>query len=206
MIRRGAPAQRAEQTLDEIMALYGDRGGAAYFGESVSMTEHGLQAAHFARAAGASDAVVVAALLHDVGHLVADVPADLADWTSDAGHELVGADWLAMRFPREVSEPVRLHVPAKRYLLATEPAYFAQLSAASVVTLQLQGGPMSRDEADRFAAAPYHEEAVLIRRCDDRGKLAGLDVPCLEDYADLLRELASRAGSRQARTAKSAHP
>lgn len=195
MIRQGVPARVAEQTVDEIMALYCDRGGAEYFGESVSMTEHGLQAAHFARAAGASDAVVVAALLHDVGHLVADVPADLADWTSDAGHELIGADWLARRFPPQVAEPVRLHVPAKRYLLATEPAYFAQLSAASIVTLKLQGGPMSRDEAARFAAAPYHEDAVLIRRCDDRGKLAGFQVPPFEAYADLLRELASRAGS-----------
>jgi phosphonate degradation associated HDIG domain protein len=187
MNRHGAPASSADQTLDAIMALYRDRGGGAYFGESVSMTEHALQAAHFARAAGASDAVVVAALLHDVGHLLEEVPDDLAAWTRDAGHEQVGADWLARRFPPEVAEPVRLHVPAKRYLLATESTYFAQLSPASVVTLKLQGGPMSPEEADRFLATPYHDEAVLVRRCDDRGKVAGLAVPRLEAYADLLR-------------------
>lgn len=129
--------------IDEILALYARRGSEAYFGECVSMTEHGLQAAHFTREAGAAPALIVAALLHDVGHLVEDVANDLADWTTDAEHERVGGAWLARRFPPAVSEPVRLHVPAKRYLLATDADYLAMLSPASVVTLKLQGGPMS---------------------------------------------------------------
>ena len=129
--------------IEEIFALYQRRGSEAYFGESVSMTEHGLQAAYFAREAGAPPALVVAALLHDVGHLVEEVAKDLADWKTDAAHERVGGAWLARRFPAEVSEPVRLHVPAKRYLLATDADYLSMLSPASVVTLKLQGGPMS---------------------------------------------------------------
>ena len=127
----------------EIADVFARRGSGAYFGETVSMTEHALQAAYFAQRATAPPALIVAALLHDVGHLVVDVPDDLADWIEDARHEAVGAGWLARRFPREVYEPVRLHVPAKRYLCATDAGYYSNLSAASVVTLKLQGGPMS---------------------------------------------------------------
>jgi predicted HD phosphohydrolase len=180
----------------ELLQLYENRGGGAYFGESVSMTEHGLQAAHFARAAGAPAALIVAALLHDVGHLVEDVPDDLADWTTDAGHERIGGEWLARRFPPAVSEPVRLHVPAKRYLLATDPAYLGNLSPASVVTLKLQGGPMSAAEVARFERERFHREAVLLRRCDDRGKVAGLEIAPLAGYRALIEECAA-SGNRQ---------
>ena len=178
--------------LEEILALYADRGSKAYFGESVSVTEHGLQAAYFAQAAAAAPSLIVAALLHDVGHLIEEVPDDLADWTIDAGHERAGGQWLARRFAPEVSEPVRLHVPAKRYLLATDPEYFAKLSPASIVTLKLQGGPMSAEEAARFKSERFHREAVTVRRCDDRGKVAGLRTPCLADYGAMIEGLASR--------------
>jgi [1-hydroxy-2-(trimethylamino)ethyl]phosphonate dioxygenase len=176
--------------IEEVLGLYQDRGDAAYFGEEVSMTEHGLQAAFFAAAAGAPPALVIAALLHDIGHLVEEVPSDLADWTSDAGHERVGGLWLAQRFPLEVSEPVRLHVPAKRYLLATDREYFAKLSPASVVTLKLQGGPMSVEEVARFETERFHRDAVLVRRCDDQGKVAGLKTPRMEDYRAMIEGLA----------------
>jgi [1-hydroxy-2-(trimethylamino)ethyl]phosphonate dioxygenase len=179
--------------VEEIMALYERKGAAAYYGECVSMTEHGLQAAHFARKAEASPALVIAALLHDVGHLVEEVPDDIADWTEDAGHERVGARWLAARFPPEVSEPVRLHVPAKRYLLATDPGYLAKLSPASAVTLRLQGGPMSAAEAVRFEAEPFYEQAILARRCDDRGKIKGLKTARLAEYGVLIEALARLA-------------
>jgi phosphonate degradation associated HDIG domain protein len=178
--------------IDEVLALYHRHGSEAYFGESVSMTEHGLQAAHFAREAGAPAALIVAALLHDVGHLVEDVAMDIAEWTTDAGHERVGGEWLSRRFPANVSEPVRLHVPAKRYLLATDAEYMAMLSPASVITLKLQGGPMSADETVRFEAEPFHRDAVLIRRCDDQGKVAGLRTPRLEDFAAMIEALALR--------------
>jgi phosphonate degradation associated HDIG domain protein len=176
--------------IDEILALYQRHGSEAYFGECVSMTEHGLQAAHFAREAGATPALIVAALLHDVGHLIEDVANDIAEWTADAAHERVGGAWLAHRFPPAVSEPVRLHVPAKRYLLATDADYLAMLSPASVITLRLQGGPMSPAEAARFETEAFHRDAVLIRRCDDRGKVAGLNTPRIEDYGAMIEELA----------------
>jgi len=175
--------------VDEIFALFEQRGAGAYYGEPVSMTEHMLQAAYFARAEGAPAALVIAALLHDVGHLIEAVPDDIADWTTDARHEEVGSRWLAKRFPAAVSEPVRLHVPAKRYLCATESAYFAKLSPASVVTLELQGGPMTRDEAASFEAESFYRDAVRVRRWDDAGKVAGLGTPKLEDYRALINSM-----------------
>jgi [1-hydroxy-2-(trimethylamino)ethyl]phosphonate dioxygenase len=180
---------------DEVLSIYQRCGAAAYFGEAVSMSEHGLQAAHFARADGASDALVIAALLHDIGHLIQSVPDDVADWHSDAHHELAGSRWLSRRFGPGVCEPVRLHVPAKRFLCATEPAYFQRLSAASVLTLKLQGGPMSSAEIAGFQAEPYHREAIAVRRWDDRGKIAGLATPDFVQYRALIERVAAASGS-----------
>jgi [1-hydroxy-2-(trimethylamino)ethyl]phosphonate dioxygenase len=177
--------------IDEIFSLYAARGSAAYFGEAVSMTEHGLQAAHFAELEGARESVIAAALLHDVGHLIATVRDDIAEWTVDARHEATGARWLGERFGPDVADPVRLHVRAKRYLCTTEPDYFSQLSPASVHTLKLQGGLMSADEVASFEAEPGYRDAVVVRRCDDRGKVAGLATRRLEDYRGLLRSLGS---------------
>ena len=182
-------------TTDEILRVFAKRGAGAYFGESVSMSEHGLQAAYFARNAAAPPSLVIAALLHDVGHLVVDVPDDLKDWVEDAHHEEIGSKWLAKRFPPAVSEPVRLHVPAKRYLLAVDATYFAKLSPASVVTLKLQGGPMSPDEVARFETEPYHRDAVKVRQWDDQGKVAGLTTPTLADYQEWIDELAAKRTS-----------
>jgi phosphonate degradation associated HDIG domain protein len=181
---------------DEILEIYARRGASAYFGEGVSTAEHCLQAAYFARTAAAPPPLIVAALLHDVGHLVVDLPDDIADWIEDARHEEVGCGWLAGRFPAEVYEPVRLHVPAKRYLCATDPRYFLKLSAASVATLKLQGGPMSTAEIARFEQERYCREAVTIRRFDDQGKVVGLVTPALETYRPLLESMA--IGAHQA--------
>ncbi|HEV7358550.1 MAG TPA: HD domain-containing protein [Steroidobacteraceae bacterium] len=169
--------------------MYCARGARAYFGESVTTLEHSLQAAHFARKSNASDALVAAALLHDVGHLLAAAPPDLAAWKADARHEVNGARWLAARFGPDVFEPVRLHVPAKRYLCATDPSYEAQLSSASMQTLRLQGGPMSAAEVRAFEAEPHHRAAISLRRWDDSGKVAGLRTPGFADYGALIRAL-----------------
>ena len=179
------------RVADEILAIYAARGGGAYFGERVSMTEHALQTAYFAQQANAPESLVVAALLHDIGHLLAQVPDDIADWTADAQHEAIGARWLAQRFHPEICEPVRLHVAAKRYLCATDAHYFAKLSPASVHTLKLQGGPMSAPEVAQFQSERYFTEAVRVRRWDDAGKVAGLKTPQLAEYGTLI------AGSAQ---------
>jgi phosphonate degradation associated HDIG domain protein len=183
-------------TKDELLALYGGRGAAAYFGEAVTVTEHSLQSAYFAQRADAPDGLVIAALLHDIGHLIEPAPGDIADWKMDAHHEMIGSRWLTSRFGLEVSEPVRLHVPAKRYLCATDPDYFGALSPASVVTLRLQGGPMSRDEAAAFATEPYFHDAVRLRQWDDQSKIAGLPTPDFAHYLPLIERLTARSGGR----------
>ena len=175
--------------FEEIAALFDGRGAGEYFGEQVSMSEHALQAAYFAGAAGAPRSLIIAALLHDIGHLIASVPSDLADWTTDARHEALGSRWLAERFHPTVSEPVRLHVSAKRYLLATDQEYFAKLSPASVITLKLQGGPMAAHDLAKFESEPFHEEAILVRRWDDQGKAPGLLTPAFADYRALIERL-----------------
>jgi phosphonate degradation associated HDIG domain protein len=177
-------------TADEIFAIYGQRGSALYFGEPVTVAEHGLQSAYFAREAGASDALVLATLLHDIGHLIDLAPDDLAAWHSDAQHEISGSRFLASHFGPAISEPVRLHVPAKRYLCATDPAYARVLSAASVQTLKLQGGPMSPQEVRAFEREPFHRDAILLRRCDDQGKVSGLKTPGFEHYRVIFNQLA----------------
>ena len=189
---RGARGRPDVSVVDEILSIYAARGEGAYFGERVSMREHGLQAAHFAERDGAPPMLVAAALLHDIGHLIVEVPDDIAAWTHDARHEETGARWLAARFATGVSEPVRLHVPAKRYLCATDPTYFARLSPASVTTLELQGGPMSRTEARAFESEPHHRDAVRVRLWDDRGKVEGLETRDLGDYRTLLESLTIR--------------
>jgi phosphonate degradation associated HDIG domain protein len=181
---------------DEIFGIFGKRGAEAYFGECVSATEHGLQAAWFAQTEGAADNLIVAALLHDIGHLIDDIPDDLAQWTQDEQHEKTGAAWLARRFGPEVSEPVRLHVPAKRYLCATEAGYLGNLSPASVRTLQLQGGPMAPAEVVAFEREPYSPEARLVRRWDDRAKVADLKTPGLAAYRALIDGLVKSSAAR----------
>lgn len=175
----------------QIIAIYDARGAGAYFGEQVSMTEHGLQAAHFAQAEQAPEALVIAALLHDIGHLLEDVPDALEDWRTDARHEEVGARWLARHFPAQVAEAVRLHVPAKRYLCATDRGYFGMLSPASVHTLALQGGPMKAEEIAQFEREPHHRDAVRVRRWDDQGKVAGLRTAAIADYEPMFMRVAA---------------
>jgi phosphonate degradation associated HDIG domain protein len=176
----------------QVLQLFAARGGASYFGETISTAQHALQAAYFARQAQAPEALVLAALLHDIGHLIDAAPDDLAEWTTDAQHEVVGSRWLTQHFGPEVSEPVRLHVAAKRYLCATDARYYGQLSSASLLTLGLQGGPMSSAEAAQFVAEPFHGDAIRMRRWDDAGKVPGLATHELHDYAALIAKLQTK--------------
>jgi phosphonate degradation associated HDIG domain protein len=175
--------------VKEIVTLFAEHGDSNYGGEAVSQRAHALQAAYFARRAGADPALIVAALLHDIGHLLHDLPDDAPDQGVDDRHEALAARWLAGRFGPEVIEPVRLHVAAKRYLCAVEPGYHEALSASSKTSLQLQGGPMSPEEAERFRSLPHAESAVILRRCDDVAKVAGLAVPEIAEYVPLIEQV-----------------
>jgi phosphonate degradation associated HDIG domain protein len=178
--------------VNRITALFETRGDAAYFGEPVSQTEHALQTAFQAEAEGLADALVVVALLHDVGHLVHRLPEDIADVGTDARHEDVAAQWLRQHFGPEVAEPIRLHVAAKRYLCAVEPTYAEQLSPASRQSLELQGGPFNATQIDDFHKQPFWQDAVRLRRWDDLAKIPDLKVPSLEHYRLRLEAAARR--------------
>jgi [1-hydroxy-2-(trimethylamino)ethyl]phosphonate dioxygenase len=174
------------EKVETILQMFAVAGNAAYFGEVVSQTEHALQSAHLARSAGANDELVVAALLHDVGHLLRGFPENAAAHGIDDTHEDVGAAWLEQHFGLAVSVPVRLHVAAKRYLCAVDPSYLSGLSSASQLSLKLQGGPFTPAEARAFELQPHFEAAVKLRRWDDGAKVPGLDVPGLEAYRPAL--------------------
>ncbi len=172
--------------VDEVLRVMAERGGGSYFGEPVSQLEHALQAAQLAIAANAPPALVAAALLHDIGHLLQELPENIADEGVDARHEELGYRWLLHRFGPAVAEPVRLHVDAKRYLCRVDTDYCAQLSPSSVQSLALQGGPASAEEAAQFEALEWYREAVQLRRWDDAAKDPHLAVPPLSDYRALL--------------------
>jgi phosphonate degradation associated HDIG domain protein len=167
--------------IDEIFARFQQRGHQSY-GERVTQLEHSLQAAYFAEQQGAQPTLIAAALLHDVGHLLHDRGEDIADQGIDAIHEQIGGEFLEQYFTPAVAEPARLHVAAKRYLCAVDPAYFATLSPASVQSLALQGGPMHAAEVKAFEALPYYKEAVQLRRFDDLGKVPEMQTPGLEHF------------------------
>ena len=167
----------------ELREMFATKGGTMY-DPVVTQQEHALQSAAIAERAGASDAQVVAALLHDVGHLILDEHmGNEAFLEHDLEHELKGADYLRGRFPDAVTEAVRLHVPAKRYLCRAIDGYWDGLSAASKRSLEVQGGTFSEAEAAAFlAASPHAAAAADLRRWDDLAKSAGVETPPLEHY------------------------
>jgi phosphonate degradation associated HDIG domain protein len=173
--------------VDQIRELFEGGGGRQYGGERVTQLAHALQCAKAAEAAGASAPLIVAALLHDVGHLVHDLGPRPAERGIDDRHEERGAQWLARWFGPEVTEPVRLHVDAKRYLCAVEPGYFQGLSSGSVRSLALQGGRFDAEGAAAFIAAPHAQDAVRLRRWDEAAKVAGLATPDIAHFVDALR-------------------
>jgi gamma-butyrobetaine dioxygenase len=186
--------------VSRLAELFDSEGAGDYLGEPVTVAQHLLQAAALAAAAAAPPALIGAALLHDVGHLRgADPLADEAELSgrdlmagTDNDHGDRGAAWLARWFPAALTEPVRLHVAAKRYLCAAEPGYFAKLSQASVYTLSVQGGPMTEEQARAFAEAPFAADAIAVRRWDDLAKDPDAAVPGFQHYRPLLEGLLTR--------------
>lgn len=169
-IRSWPRLRSVDEVVERLCALYDERGGFGY-DEAVTQAQHAVQCAELARREGAPTPLIVAALLHDVGHLLLG-EAERRDEAraSDLHHEVVAARFLATWFGPDVTEPIARHVDAKRYLCAIEPSYRDGLSPASVHSLELQGGPMTRAEAEAWASSPRAADAVALRRWDDAAK------------------------------------
>ena len=168
--------------VDEVLGVLAASEAQDYIGEAVSQLEHALQCAHFARQSRADDEVVLAALMHDIGHLL-DPDAPSMDGLGVIDHERLGADFLRARgFSETVARLVQGHVQAKRYLTYAKPSYAARLSSASRGTLDWQGGPMSAQEAHIFESDPLFKTILALRTWDERAKEVDLEVSGLGAY------------------------
>ena len=176
----GSPAQKVD-------ALFGymERKGQSRYDEIVTQLEHALQCANQARSADADDVQVAAALLHDLGHFLVDEHNETASFlTEDFLHEEVGAEYLEPFFIAAMIEPVKLHVPAKRYICTTDATYYDTLSVASKRSFQLQGGFITEEEKAAFEENPHYQNAVQLRKWDDLAKEKDLATPGLESYRE----------------------
>jgi phosphonate degradation associated HDIG domain protein len=175
--------------ISQLRQMFAARGQELYGGEPVTQEQHALQSARIAEQEQATPQLIVAALLHDIGHLLDDGFIEEQIPEDDHQHEAMGDQFLRQWFGPEVTEPARMHVAAKRYLCAVDADYFARLSPASVHSLRLQGGPMTGLEALEFRAAPYAEDAVRLRLWDDAAKDLDMVTPPLEHYLDHVQSL-----------------
>lgn len=174
------------EIVQKIIRLLEEHGDSQYGGEAVSQKEHALQAAHLAVENGEQANIVVAGLLHDIGHLLHHLPDDAPEQGVDDFHEELANDFLKQHFVDQVVEPVRLHVAAKRYLCTVEPTYLGLLSEPSIISLKLQGGPMSAEECADFEKNPFYQDAVRLRKYDDLAKIPDLEVKPVTYYAPYL--------------------
>lgn len=174
-----------EHFITQLGERFASKGSEPY-GEAISQTQHALQCATLAERSGCSDQMVIAALLHDIGHLY-EAPDAIEH--QDLRHEEHAANLLRDVLPEAVWQPIRLHVAAKRYLCAVDAAYQAALSPASRHSLALQGGPFDNREAEAFMRAPYAQDALTLRRLDDLGKDPAMHTPPLEHFYPRLERL-----------------
>ena len=176
-------------STEQIFQLLDSRGAGRYGLSAVTQKEHALQSADLATKRGLGDALVIAALFHDLGHLLVGDDVNLAEQGVDDLHEETSANALAKLFGNDVAEPVRLHVAAKRYLCAVNPAYYDKLSEDSRQSLLLQGGPMSPLEVAAFDKLDHRAAALALRLIDDEAKVTGLKTPGLESYRAMANRL-----------------
>jgi hypothetical protein len=179
-------------SVAQLLALY-RAGGDAHYGEDVTQMSHALQCAALAQQSGASEALIAASLLHDVGHLIAEVQGDLRfDYEhDDDDHEALGARVLSPIFGPAVAKPVALHVTAKRWRCTVEPDYYDTLSPTSKATLKAQGGLLDEQACRRFESHPGFADAVLLRSFDDAGKALDAEIFDLDHYVSMLEALAA---------------
>jgi phosphonate degradation associated HDIG domain protein len=188
-------------TPDNIVAFIGSiferRGDEEYLGEPVTMGEHMLQGATIAEQDGQPEEIIVAALLHDIGHFTSEFGTFMMDDTEDRHHEDAGAAVLERFFPKIVTDCCRYHVAAKRYLCATRPDYFNRLSEASIHSLNLQGGAMTVEEVAVFEQNPNLKDIIAVRYLDEAGKQAGMKTPDFWHFAPMVQNLVDKhtAGS-----------
>ena len=181
----GATAQQKVAALFNYMEAQGQ----SFYDEVVTQLEHALQCAALAQHHNASPTLVTSALLHDLGHFILDEHnADKAFLATDLNHEEIGARYLEPFFPEAVTTPIRLHVPAKRYLCTTDASYHDGLSEASKRSLVVQGGVMSDAARAAFEQIPHFRDALTLRRWDDLAKVKGLETAKLGTYRDIVRQ------------------
>jgi len=180
-----------------LQDIFDRRGDEEYLGEPVTMAQHMLQGATIAKNNGENDLIIVAALLHDIGHFTSEFGMFSMDDTEDKHHEDAGARILEDFFPTLITDCVRYHVAAKRYLCATRPEYLKLLSEASVHSLMLQGGPMNETEIASFERNPNLNQIITVRYLDDAGKSAGMPTPSFSDFAPLVQRIVDTHCNRQ---------
>ena len=156
-----------------------------YIGEKVTMTEHMIQSAMLAEKNKSSSSLICASLLHDYGHFILDNPDKLVNQKEDGKHEDVAYQYLKKFFKKNVVEPIRIHVKAKRYL-ARNQKYYQILSQASKASLHLQGGVMDKEEAEEFEKEKFFDDAIKLRKFDEAAKKTGIKMKNINDYKDLL--------------------
>ncbi|MCW3474172.1 HD domain-containing protein [Limobrevibacterium gyesilva] len=184
-----------DEPLARIEALLDGHGHGRYGLHDINQRQHALQAAMMAERDGRPDALVTAALLHDIGHMVHDLGDNPAAAGIDDRHEELGHAFLVQWFGPEVTEPVRLHVAAKRFLCATEVDYVSKLSRDSVLSLSLQGGPMSPGEVTAFRALPQYAAAVQLRRYDEAAKVKDLATPPVQHFLPAVARCLRQGGA-----------
>ena len=184
-----------ENIVGFLADIFTRRGDEEYLGEPITMAQHMLQGAAIAEAQGESEEIIVAALLHDIGHFTSEFGTFTMQDTEDRFHEDAGAELLERFFPPLVVDCVRHHVAAKRYLCATRPEYFDLLSEASVHSLMLQGGSMSPEEVAEFERNPNAGAIVKVRYLDDAGKDPEMETPGFEHFAPMVQRVVDRHGA-----------
>jgi putative nucleotidyltransferase with HDIG domain len=218
-------AEQAEKIADEIMELYEGYGGAEYAGEKVSQLEHMVQAAQLAEEQGYDEEVILAAFLHDIGHISGSANGGAGSMVDPGGsashgtasqtsashgsssqqmdgfgvkdHEELGAEFLREKgFSKKIVRLVESHVEAKRYLTVKDPGYYAQLSEASKRTLEFQGGPMTREEAEAFEQYPLFPLIIQMRKWDEQAKIENKPMPDLQHYRQMILHHLRTAATR----------
>ena len=175
-----------DERVDRLFAYLHTHGQSSY-DPSVTQLEHALQTAHLAQQESHQPHLVVASLLHDIGHLMIDEHDERGDFLDqDCAHEAVAARALSVFFPMNVVAPVQRHVSAKRLLCSLDKRYYAGLSDASKRSFAVQGGELSRSEAMRLLALDGMDDAMTLRRWDDRAKVHGVEVPDLDAYRQVV--------------------